>query len=443
MHKGAGPAPAGAKAKNFFSLTSLSQPHPVPSLPLPLHTALREAVATRFGQPLRYPSHCDALEAELARTTGTGGRRLSPSTLRRFFGLVEKEGGYHLHTLDTLARYAGHVTFEAFGKAVTSLTTVKNDPAGPPTDIPELLAMERLAYPERLLLGYFLGRVTRPLTPDGPAAPLALRLAAHPAGQEFFVESFVDLAHLNGAYGEIVAEYLRHKPAAEAQLFGHGTLFLGEFLAEDEAAWRARLPQLLALPVPAATHAFPRGRRAFAEIVAVWHEAPDQPLPAPLLARLRQEAAAVPRAAAPVLPLPVFYNLFPAGYHFLVAEAFFLTNQFEILLEWLELTEAQFPELATLEQNVYNELLRAFLAVALFRTGRVLADNLTAHLLFRLETHSWLLDYYQVHIGLVELHMAVMGEADAAELARLRDQIVEFAACHRMPFFNRLAGRMA
>ena len=415
----------------------------MPRLSLPLHTALREAVAARFGQPLRYPSHCDALEAELLKAAGTGGRRLSPSTLRRFFGLVEKDGGYHLHTLDTLARYAGHASFEAFGEAVAGLATALAPAAGPPTDIPELLAMERLAHPERLLLGYFLGRVTRPLVPDGPAAPLALRLAAHPAGQEFFVESFVDLAHLNGAYGEIVAEYLRHKPAAEAQLFGHGTLFLGELLAEDEAAWRARLRQLLALPVPAATHAFPRGRRAFAEIVAVWHEAPDQSLPAPLLARLRQEAAAVPRVAAPALPLPAFYNLFPAGYHFLVAEAFFLTNQFEVLLEWLELTGVEFPELATLEQNVYNELLRAFLAVALLRTGHVLVDNLKAHLLFRLETHSWLLDYYQVHIGLVELHMAVMGEADVAELDRLRDQIAKFATRHRMPFFNRLASRIA
>ena len=158
----------------------------MPRLSLPLHTALREAVAARFGQPLRYPSHCDALEAELLKAAGTGGRRLSPSTLRRFFGLVEKDGGYHLHTLDTLARYAGHASFEAFGKAVAGLATAETA-ADSPTDIPELLAMERLAYPERLLLGYFLGRVTRPLAPDGPAAPLALRLAALPAIRQLMV----------------------------------------------------------------------------------------------------------------------------------------------------------------------------------------------------------------------------------------------------------------
>ncbi|MET4073598.1 hypothetical protein [Hymenobacter sp. UYCo722] len=419
--------------------------YPVPTLTSILHTALREAVATRFGQPLRYPSHCDALETELAKKAGTGGRRLSPSTLRRFFGLVEKEGGYHLHTLDTLARYAGHANFATFGQAVAGLAQA--DAAAPdfPTDIPELLAMAHLAPPERLLLGYFLGRVTRPAQPGGAAAPLALRLAAHPAGQEFFVESFVDLAHLNGAYGQVLREYLCHKLTPEAQLFGHGTLFLGEFLAEDAAAWRMRLPQLLALPVPPAAHAFPRGRRAFAEIVAAWHDAPEAALPPGLMPRLRREAGTVPRAtAAPSPPLPAFYNLFPAGYHFFVAEALFLTGQFEELAGWIDDTNAAFPELAALELNVYNELLRAFLAVARLRTGRpappAVVPPPTYHLA-QLETHHWLLDYYQVHIDLVDLHLAVLA-ADVPATARLHQRVAQYATTHQTPFFRRVAERI-
>ena len=417
----------------------------MPTLTPPLHIALRKAVATRFGQPLLYPSHCDALETELARTAGAGGRRLSPSTLRRFFGLVEKEGGYHLHTLDTLARYAGHANFAAFGCAVAGLMQAATAATDFPTDIPELLAMTRLAPPERLLLGYFLGRVTRPAQPGGAAAPLALRLAAHPAGQEFFVESFVDLAHLNGAYSEVLREYLRHKPTPEAQLFGHGTLFLGEFLAENEAAWQARLPHLLALSVPSTAHAFPRGRRAFAEIVAAWHAAPMAELPPGLLPRLRREGAAAPRATvAAALPLPAFYNWFPAGYHFFVAEALFLTAHFAALTAWIDDTNAAFPELATLELNVYNELLRAFLAVARLRTGQlapVFAPTQT-HLLAHLETHNWLLDYYQVHIDLVNLHLATIA-ADASAATRLHQQVAKYAATYQMPFFVRVAERAA
>ena len=440
-HKGDRPRRAGAKAKKFFSLTPLSHRYPVPALPSPLHAALREAVATRFGQPLRYPSHCDALETELAKTGGTGGRRLSPSTLRRFFGLVDKEGGYHLHTLDTLARYAGHADFAAFGQAVAGLAQAAAGPTDFPTDIPELLALARLAPPERLLLGYFLGRVTRPAQPGGAAAPLALRLAAHPAGQEFFVESFVDLAHLSGAYGEVLHEYLSHKHTPEAQLFGQGVLFLKAFLAEDEAAWRARLPQLLQLPVLAEAHAFPRGRRAFAEIVAAWHTAPDASLPPDLLPRLRHEAATVPRSPALAgPPLPAFYNLFPAGYHFFVAEALFLTGQFEALASWITETQAAFPELAALELNVYNELLRAFLAVACRRTGQPAAATQVA-LLAHLETHNWLLDYYQVHIDLVDLHLAVMA-TDTAAAVRLRQRVEEFALVRQAPFFLRVAQRV-
>ena len=408
----------------------------MPALTTPLHLALREAVASRFGQPLRYPSHCDALEIELQKAVDMGARRLIPSTLRRFFGLVDKEGGFHLHTLDSLARYAGHANFAEFGKSVAHLAAAES--INSPADIPELLAMERLAPAERLLLGYFLGRVTRPAQPGGEAAPLALRLAAYPAGQEFFVESFVDLAHLNGAYGQVLAEYLVHKLTVEAQLFGHGTLFLGEFLAEHEGAWRARLRQLQTLQLPADVHAFPRGRKAFADLVVAWHDASEPEEPAALLARIRQEAAIVPRPVAPPQPLPAFYNFFPAGYHFFVAEALFLTSQFEALHGWLEFTRSEFPELATLELNVYNELLRAFDAVARLRTGRPDVPDLPAQALLQLESHNWLLDYYQVHMALAALHVASLA-GDMVLAAQLRAQVACYAARHHFPFFNRIA----
>ena len=116
-------------------------------------------------------------------------------------------------------------------------------------------------------------------------------------------------------------------------------------------------------------HAFPRGRRAFAEIVSAWYDADPAEASAGLLPRLLAAAARVPRSVT-LPPLPAFYNFFPAGYHFLVAEGLFLTSQFEALHGWLEFTQVEFPELATLESNVYNELLRAFGGVARLRTGR-------------------------------------------------------------------------
>ncbi|WP_303312359.1 hypothetical protein [Hymenobacter sp. BT730] len=397
--------------------------------------ALCAAVATRFGQPIRYPSHCEALEASIAQAQPQDGR-LSVNTLRRFFGLVKKTGGYHLHTLDALARYAGHADFEAFVEGTFTPATT----ADPIPEIPELLAFPRLQHAERLLMGYFLGQITR--TDDFTANALALRLAAHPAGQEYFVESYVDLAYLNGAYGQVVREYLRHKKTPEAQLYGHSVLFLGEFLAEDEPAWQARLQHLLALSIPPDTHPFPRGRRSFAEIAATWYAAPTQPLPAVLWEQLLDEATQIPILPTDAGNLPPFYNYFPAGYYFLVAEAFFLTNQFEPLAAWIALTLEAYPALRQYEHNVFNELLRAFQAVAALRTGTATTWD-SSSLSAVLETHTWLRDYYQVHCWLAGLHFAVAGTPDPEAATRIREQINRFAHKRRMPFYASLAARIA
>jgi hypothetical protein len=163
-------------------------------------------------------------------------------------------------------------------------------------------------------------------------------------------------------------------------------------------------------------------------------------VPATLLARLHQEAATVPRTLVPPAPLPAFYNLFPAGYHFLIAEGLFLTGQFPALLDWLALTNRAFPELPWLETNVFDQLMRAFQAVAELRTGLISARAPHLHLLFNLETNSWLLDYFQVHIWLVELHFAA--GTNTTEETRLRSHIKEFAALHGMPFFEEVARRI-
>jgi hypothetical protein len=173
--------------------------------------------------------------------------------------------------------------------------------------------------------------------------------------------------------------------------------------------------------------------------MAAWHDAPAHRVSAALLVRLKHDAAEVPRPAVPLPALPVFYNLFPAGYHFFVAEALFLTSQFEALWEWLEFTATSFPELATLEHNVYNELLRAFRAVARQYTGLppIPESNHRLQQLFKLETHDWLLDYYQAHFYLVELHLAAATDAPAID--KLQSQLAEFAQLHRMPFFTRIS----
>ena len=268
--------------------------------------------------------------------------------------------------------------------------------------------MDRLAYPERLLLGYFLGRITRPVRarrPGGSAGPAA---GGPPGGPGIF--RGVVCGHWPTSPALMAKwwqAYLHHKHTPEAQLFGHCALFLAEFLAENEPAWRPRLAHLLALPVPPEVHAFPRGRRAFAEIVAAWHDAPDRVVPAALLARLHQEATTVPRtpgapgAAAGVLQ-PVSGRLLLSGGRRAVPHR---PVSRRCSTGWTSPTAISRAGLA-------GEPTCSTSCCGLSGRGRAAhrahqrRGQLHLHSLFELETHSWLLDYFQVHIWLVELHFA-------------------------------------
>ena len=81
--------------------------------------------------------------------------------------------------------------------------------------------------------------------------------------------------------------------------------------------------------------------------------------------------------------------------------------------------------------------------MARLRTGQpspILALTQT-HLLAQLETHNWLLDYYRVHIDLVDLHLAMM-RADASAATQLHRRIAQYAATHQVPFFQRVAEKI-
>ena len=82
--------------------------------------------------------------------------------------------------------------------------------------------------------------------------------------------------------------------------------------------------------------------------------------------------------------------------------------------------------------------------MARLRTGRPVpvSASVQTHLLVHLETHGWLLDYYQVHIDLVDLHLATLA-ADAPAATRLHQRVAQYAAIHRAPFFRRVAERVA
>jgi len=75
-----------------------------------LSEVIKRRIEDKFGRPVRYSKDCEVLAAVIAEETK---RSISGSTLKRIFGLVEGTKEPRLYTLDVLALYLGHQTWEA------------------------------------------------------------------------------------------------------------------------------------------------------------------------------------------------------------------------------------------------------------------------------------------------------------------------------------------
>lgn len=396
--------------------------------------ALRAEVATRFGRRIVTDVHC--IELVMAMSADPSGG-LSRATSRRFF--LDEDESFSRNTLDKLAGYASGCDFAYFCRLLAAGDSAHQ--AGPIEKVVPI-ALAGPTYAASLQQGYVLGMRTRPTAAGEAVGNQALAQATTPIGQKLFVESFVDLANLNGAYGAVVEKYLEYAGSWDKQVFGYGVLFLGAFLAQDKPLWQRRLAQLKAIPVPHGLHPFPLGRRAFALLMANWERRPAKPFPPSVLGSLRQEARTCAVAEANA-GYPTFYNHFPAGYHFLVAEALFLSGQYNTLTHWLTTTDEFLQRVAYQQSNnVFREVLEAFRAVAQLHNGAV--DEAT-QLYQQLKPSTavadnrWLWDYYQVYLWLTELHFAVAAQNSRADNASVQLQIDAFAQERKMPFFSQVA----
>ena len=396
--------------------------------------ALRAEAATRFGR--RIVTDADCIELTRAMSEDPSGG-LSRATSRRFF--LDEDDSFSRNTLDKLAGYASGCDFAYFCRLLAAGDSAHQ--AGP-TEKVTPMALAGPTYAASLQQGYVLGMRTRPTAANETGGAQALAQATTPLGQKLFVESFVDLANLNGAYGAVVEKYLEYTGSWDKQIFGYGVLFLGAFLVQDKPLWQRRLAQLKAIPVPHGLHPFPLGRRTFALLMADWENRPAKPFPPSVLESLRQEARTCAVAEANA-GYPTFYNYFPAGYHFQVAEALFLSGRYDNLTHWLTTTDEFLQRVAYQQNNnVFREVLEAFRAVAKLRSGAV-AEATRLYQQLKPSTavadNRWLWDYYQVYLWLTDLHFAVATENSRVDNAPVQSQIDDFAQKRNMPFFSQVA----
>ena len=75
---------------------------------------LAQDVGHTCGMDITCTKDCQVLSDQLR--TFDNRYPVSVSTLRRFFGLVENQGKFSKTTLNTLARFCGHMSFEGWAR---------------------------------------------------------------------------------------------------------------------------------------------------------------------------------------------------------------------------------------------------------------------------------------------------------------------------------------
>lgn len=79
-----------------------------------MHTFLRNSVQQKYGSPVNTPRDCNRLSDFIEESTG---RSISPTSLRRFFGLLPSNSAISRYNLDTLSIYCGYMDYETISSA--------------------------------------------------------------------------------------------------------------------------------------------------------------------------------------------------------------------------------------------------------------------------------------------------------------------------------------
>ena len=74
-----------------------------------ISSIIKEKIEVRFGQAIRYSKDCEALAGDISCSTGY---TVSGSTIKRLMGFVKGIQEPRLYTLDAIAEYLGHPSFE-------------------------------------------------------------------------------------------------------------------------------------------------------------------------------------------------------------------------------------------------------------------------------------------------------------------------------------------
>lgn len=212
---------------------------------------LKRAVELSLGFEITSTRDCEVLAMELERFD----RRfsLSVSTLRRFFGLIEKKNDYSLSTLNSLARFTGHTSFKNWEES-RDLLKESSDSFKPPkdsdrktdseiiTDIVQSLddmietlvrnpslrlsASQLKSTTESTIMLYKLNALPEWLWKKSHRHPIVRLLA----------EYIPPLDYLQGFGKDLMEDYLATSNTIQERMFSQGLLMIGELYGGIERA---------------------------------------------------------------------------------------------------------------------------------------------------------------------------------------------------------------
>jgi len=185
--------------------------------------ALKEQIQSTYGQNISTSSDVSRLCADILIKTGVS---LSSSTLYRLILSATNKNIPYQNTLDILADYCGHGNWNTFCKQHDQRTNINTEQDILPDamglrllqiclqnhDFKSVIDYTKLLpepwvidYPLQVKISETYGVAMRH---DAQVRKVMLKeLALIPQGRHFFYETFVDLDHLNGYYGDALDQY--------------------------------------------------------------------------------------------------------------------------------------------------------------------------------------------------------------------------------------------
>ena len=225
---------------------------------------LAKAVGRSAGMDITCTRDCEVLSEELRLHDGRFP--VSVSTLKRFFGLVERQGSFSLTTLNSLARYVGYSSYQHFKDSHSLIGTsqsTSSTPSLPPkpgksNTTPKDWTAEQANHQIQSFIGRFANPDDFRLTSaefnrlkeavffiyrrGDFDMSLWLDIVEHKHLLRFVVEQFPPLDFLNSFGKDMVLTYRQVATSPNEKMFGNGLLAAAAFATGQN--WQTVLPLL-------------------------------------------------------------------------------------------------------------------------------------------------------------------------------------------------------